>query len=685
MSHAIGRRIPPQKMNLHNGFLSNGVVILLLIVQGLECHGMKLSPAETAPTRTIVLPLNHPKNTATGDLNTPDAMISETHRASDKPISKRLAPGINIDLGVVLNPTRGDGKALEVFLRSFLLGWQLAIHTGQVQQGDLLFVLHIGVCSGNDEDRSRISKHFKMFQSLYNGHLRLVKLNCQQNEHHQGANTSDNVIDTNTRMFPPRTCDMASIAQPECQLGRKLFRSGISTVYMLNVHFNRSLDLFSAFSQEELAARNFTSPVTVVKLLCTGTDVNCHGGGVAIWHRTEAGDDDTLTFMKRLRNPADANNLYQNCSVNSRSNTKPLTESSKRISPSILEIELEPTNLPFGDLATLLQQHVNTVSDTTHSCHDLWRRMHHLFADSHVETVQSQARQALEADTPGAISLLTQSSVQRLQKLPRLCSHWLGLIDIAVLISNSEQRRLALHLAKSSSCRSRLRLHLVFVPLPVESYPVNFLRNIALDRSTTDLVFLLDIDFLPSAGAHDVLWQFLRIQSAAWLQQHVVIVPAYQMTQIDCNATSIPRSKDMMVKLLASREASSFHSEHFWPAHGPTNEKRWRQAEDSYEVQWKLHYEPYMAGSRNTFPLYDPFMPSRLGNKASHSMHLHALRTKLVVHNKVFVVHTHHSPAPRESRKIACVRKLRQDIVSFLDLLRKKSDNLSHYDGFSKL
>ncbi len=36
-------------------------------------------------------------------------------------------------------------------------------------------------------------------------------------------------------------------------------------------------------------------------------------------------------------------------------------------------------------------------------------------------------------------------------------------------------------------------------------YPVNVMRNVALNNAPTDLVYLADVDFVPTMGAHDTL------------------------------------------------------------------------------------------------------------------------------------------------------------------------------------
>ncbi len=41
-------------------------------------------------------------------------------------------------------------------------------------------------------------------------------------------------------------------------------------------------------------------------------------------------------------------------------------------------------------------------------------------------------------------------------------------------------------------------------------YPVNTLRNVALDNAPTELVYLTDVDFVPSIGIHEALQRYSR-------------------------------------------------------------------------------------------------------------------------------------------------------------------------------
>ena len=78
-------------------------------------------------------------------------------------------------------------------------------------------------------------------------------------------------------------------------------------------------------------------------------------------------------------------------------------------------------------------------------------------------------------------------------------------------------------------------------------YPINTLRNVALDASSTDLVLLVDVnrffssrvltidasqvDFVPSAGLHGELVRDEHLSHSALTKKHVFVVPAFEVSE----------------------------------------------------------------------------------------------------------------------------------------------------------
>lgn len=111
----------------------------------------------------------------------------------------------------------------------------------------------------------------------------------------------------------------------------------------------------------------------------------------------------------------------------------------------------------------------------------------------------------------------------------RMALSWAGVISAAVLLPPfhfKAQRRQAL--AQLAELHSRIEAlgvcRLDISTLSVDSprtlydslYPINALRNLALDQASTVLVFLLDVDFEVSSGLYTALQDsYQTIQNAA--------------------------------------------------------------------------------------------------------------------------------------------------------------------------
>ena len=101
-----------------------------------------------------------------------------------------------------------------------------------------------------------------------------------------------------------------------------------------------------------------------------------------------------------------------------------------------------------------------------------------------------------------------------------------------------------------------------------EFYPVNYLRNVALNQVLTPFVFLMDIDFLPMFGLYDYLkkavYMILMQQQTLQQMQHqnstsppspvmssaenqALIVPAFESQRYRVN---FPQAKEELLEML---------------------------------------------------------------------------------------------------------------------------------------
>ncbi|XP_026751626.1 xylosyl- and glucuronyltransferase LARGE2s-like [Galleria mellonella] len=269
------------------------------------------------------------------------------------------------------------------------------------------------------------------------------------------------------------------------------------------------------------------------------------------------------------------------------------------------------------------------------------------------------------------VTLVVQLSMDRLQFLERLVKYWEGPLSAAIYLSDCDVAKFESFISDWSdtlSTRRNIGYHLVFKHDSVH-YPVNYLRNVALEHVNTPYVFLMDVDFVPMVGLYEHLRDAIRIINP-YPQKKCLVVAAFETQRY---RASPPRSKAALVARLAA-DVAPFRAREWPRGHRATDYSRWASATAPYEVEWQSDYEPYLVVHR-TVPKYDTRFSGFGWNKVSHSVSLRALRYRPVVLPGAFVVHTPHAP----SRDITafradphyriCLALLKQE---FMDDLKRK-------------
>ncbi|CAK1542703.1 unnamed protein product [Leptosia nina] len=273
------------------------------------------------------------------------------------------------------------------------------------------------------------------------------------------------------------------------------------------------------------------------------------------------------------------------------------------------------------------------------------------------------------------VTLVLQLSMDRLQFLERLVKYWDGPLSAAIYLSDCEVTKLESFIRDWSdtlSFRRNIGYHLVFKHDSVH-YPVNYLRNVALENVNTPYVFLMDADFVPMAGLYAHLRAAIKLINP-YPQKKCLVVPAFETQRY---RASVPRYKGALLARLASHgrgDVGPFRAREWPRGHRATNYTRWANASAPYEVEWQSDYEPYLVVHRSV-PKYDTRFSGFGWNKVSHSVELKAQGYRLVVLPDAFVVHTPHAPSPditafrADPHYRICLALLKQE---FLEDLRKR-------------
>ena len=248
------------------------------------------------------------------------------------------------------------------------------------------------------------------------------------------------------------------------------------------------------------------------------------------------------------------------------------------------------------------------------------------------------------------VTLVAQLSSDRLMMLEQLCQRWDGPMSISFYGSNSDvQDLLKFHSSSPilQDCRVRLGLHVVYKS--GQFYPINYLRNVALDNVQTPYSFLSDIDFLPMDGLYPYLKEAIKVLG---LDKRAFIVPAFETLLY---RFKFPASKSELLRMLENGSIFTFRY-HVWKAgHSATNYDHWKDASIPYRVSWSHDYEPYIVVQSNALR-YDERFIGFGWNKVSYIMELDARGYEFVVLPDPFIIHLPHAP----SRDISSHRRSKQ-------------------------
>ena len=251
----------------------------------------------------------------------------------------------------------------------------------------------------------------------------------------------------------------------------------------------------------------------------------------------------------------------------------------------------------------------------------------------------------IEVVPPHLVTLVTQCSIDR---LPRLEEQAVALgnapISVAIFldfaaISSQEKEQAVLnsihtfHRELVLKGSRRVTISLLYGNTPaVEEYdnlyPINNLRNLALDAATTELVLLVDVDFVPSPEL--ALLCNAANTSASNLDKYrdmckcgaVLVVATFEVAH---DLPLLPRTKSELARLRQQKRADIVQIKECPTCHAPTNVEYWFATDSPYLVQYQKNYEPFIIARREGLPRYDERFRGYHKDKISY---LHELAAK---------------------------------------------------------
>ena len=249
-----------------------------------------------------------------------------------------------------------------------------------------------------------------------------------------------------------------------------------------------------------------------------------------------------------------------------------------------------------------------------------------------------------QVETPASddVTLVTQLSMDRVQMLERIAKHWRSSMSIAIYTMDYELEDVLLFISQCRYLKSRKNISYHVVFRVGDLYPVNYLRNVAMNFSLTSAVFITDIDFLPKLNLDSNLKYWVSHHNMISISGNkAFIVPAFETLRYKFSS---PGGKQELIQMWDDGLLDTFR--HFeWPrGHAATNYTYWKQAVSPYKVGWDMDYEPYVFLPKKG-PLFDTRFVGFGWNKVSFIIELDALDFELWVLPDVFMIHVPHSPS----------------------------------------
>ena len=277
-------------------------------------------------------------------------------------------------------------------------------------------------------------------------------------------------------------------------------------------------------------------------------------------------------------------------------------------------------------------------SDLTTIAQYKFRSLVYFFGQHHVSTDDHD------------VTLVTHITFDRVSRLPLLLSYWTGPVSVAIYTADEEIEELynALNSSVMISERGKknLAVHVVFNHTSV--YPVNYLRNAALDYVTTPFVLLHDADFLPNFDCYSGIKKAIDENDMINNKKTALVLPAFETVEQEVSLTAL-KSKQELLSLIRTKKVRQFHIKVCAKAHSPTMYNKWNNTDKPYKVEYSLHYEPYVVVSSDVVR-YDTRFVGFGWNKVSHIMELHADSYSFIVLPELFLLHLWHPVSPQKKK-----------------------------------
>ena len=219
--------------------------------------------------------------------------------------------------------------------------------------------------------------------------------------------------------------------------------------------------------------------------------------------------------------------------------------------------------------------------------------------------------------------------------------YWQGPMSVALYVSTNDslwQQHFVIYTI--TNYRHNVLIHTVYKDDEVY-YPVNVLRNIALQQARTRYAFLVDIDFVPSTSTE----QHLHHYKSKLKTKDVFVVPAFAFTKHhDPTDMRAHHNKTTLKAFLFRSNATvkNYGSYAHLRGHRRTNYTKWYDSNSVYKIEYEFGYEPYVLMLKSDVMHYPEIFVGRYYDKVSFFSLLSLNKYGFYVLPEPYVIHQYH-------------------------------------------
>ncbi len=243
------------------------------------------------------------------------------------------------------------------------------------------------------------------------------------------------------------------------------------------------------------------------------------------------------------------------------------------------------------------------------------------------------------------ITLVTQLTEDRFDLLEETAKFWQGPISAALLVFKAGEeetlKRVKEKYQTSEHLRNFATFHVVFEDLVMNEdhkvYPVNFLRKVVMNQTSTEYLFYVDADITP-VFSHDDAIQWLQEAKRLDHKQCAFIAPLFMHSRKETNPV-IPTTKRA---LLEDYEASRIEP-FLVKSHNAVDYWTWYKSDRMYKIKYSLDMEPYFITHWEA-PLVNEMFAGYGRDKCAYSKELHHAGFKFHVLPFAFLINRKEPP-----------------------------------------